>query len=223
MSPRGRGLDLHFEQHLIGGLPTLQRLALAYAPAANRLAWLGLLALDSRLAGIVRGAREPMLAQMRLAWWRDRLAEPADAWPRGDALLEALANWHGEHGALVPLVDGWEQLTAPPPLGEEAFAALAGSRGAAIAALARLVGAGEHAGEAMRGGHDWALTDLAGKLSDPAEQAAVSCLAASRDPRRLRLPRALRPLVVLHGLARRGNSGPVSTISVGVRLGLLGR
>ena len=30
---------------------------------------------------------EPMLGQMRLAWWRDALGKPVDERPRGDAVL----------------------------------------------------------------------------------------------------------------------------------------
>ena len=52
---------------LLETLPLRQRLALAYGTGEGRLALLGLLALDQRLAGIVRNSREPSLAQLRLA------------------------------------------------------------------------------------------------------------------------------------------------------------
>ena len=55
---------------LLDTLAPMHRLALAYAPAEARPAWAGLLALDARLAGVVRAAREPVLGQLRLAWWR---------------------------------------------------------------------------------------------------------------------------------------------------------
>ena len=80
----------------VSSLPLPQRLALSYAPRASRNAFAGLLALDTRFAGIVRHAREPMLAQMRLAWWRDVLAKPAAEWPTGEPLLALLAEWQGE-------------------------------------------------------------------------------------------------------------------------------
>jgi len=57
-------------EELLDSLGPLNRLALAYAPQSTRLPLLALLALDMRLAGIVRNSREPMLAQLRLAWWR---------------------------------------------------------------------------------------------------------------------------------------------------------
>ena len=46
-------------------LPPPWRLALAYAPGSVSAAWAAFLALDIRLAGLVRGAREPLLAQVR--------------------------------------------------------------------------------------------------------------------------------------------------------------
>ena len=93
---------------LAATLSPLTRLALAYAPRTARPAWLAVLALDQRLAGIVRSAREPLLAQIKLAWWRERLAEPVARWPQGEPLLSALAAWDGQAAALVALVAGWE-------------------------------------------------------------------------------------------------------------------
>jgi len=58
---------------LVASLPTASRLALAYAPAKARLQTLALFALDTRLAGLLRNSSEPMLAQLRLSWWRETL------------------------------------------------------------------------------------------------------------------------------------------------------
>jgi 15-cis-phytoene synthase len=48
-----------------------QRLALAYTKQDLRLGFGLLLALDDRLEQIFRKAGEPLIAQMRLAWWND--------------------------------------------------------------------------------------------------------------------------------------------------------
>src|ERR1700741_297330 len=95
---------------LLGALPPLHRLALAYAAGDARLPTLALLALDTRLAGIVRNSHEPSLAQLRLAWWREQLQVEAADWPRGEPLLAALKSWQGGHLSLVELVNGWEYL-----------------------------------------------------------------------------------------------------------------
>lgn len=211
-------------ESLVEGLPTARRLALAYAPAGARMPVLALLALDVRLAGIVRHSHEPMLAQLRLAWWREQLQQDGTSWPEGEPLLAALKSWDGRHSALVPLVDGWEGMTGAAPLPGEVFERLAQARGQGFAALA------DGSPEALRLGKSWALADLAARLTHPEEKAAAVALARAQDWRGAWLPRALRPLAVLHGLAaralRRGGNmdriGPGDLPAV-LRIGLVGR
>lgn len=183
---------------LVEELPAPQRLALSYASSAARPATLALLALDARLGAIVRRRGEPVLAQVRLAWWRDTLAADPSGWPEGEPVLALLRPWQ-DPAALVPLVDGWEAL-----LGERleagAMAEFASGRAQAFAQLARELRC-DPAG-ALAAGQSWALGDLAAHLSDPTERAAALEMgkSLSRGPA---LPRALRPLAVLAGLARR--------------------
>lgn len=207
-------------------LHPVTRLALAYATRSSRPRLLAFIALDMRLAGIVRNSREPMLAQLRLAWWREQLRQDGADWPEGESLLAALRSWNGKHRELEPLVDGWEAMTGTAPLPEAAFLQLADARGTAFAALAGDIAQGD----AKRMGRNWALVDIAGRLTNPQERATVTALANAQDWRRGSLPRSLRPLVVLHGLAKRslraGDNGitdsPTSLIAA-MRLGLLGR
>lgn len=110
-------------------LPAIQRLALAYAPARTRDATLALLALDGRLAGVLRSASEPMLAQIRLAWWRDILGREAAERPSGEPLVALLEPWGREAGELVALVDGWEQLVETESFGPAKCAPSAGDGG----------------------------------------------------------------------------------------------
>lgn len=206
---------------LVEALPPLHRLALAYAPASAREPWLALLALDQRLAGIVRNSHEPSLAQLRLAWWREQLQVDTAAWPRGEPLLAALKSWRERHTALVALVDGWEYLTGAAPLPAGDFAEFAQGRAAAFAGLADVVGA--DAEPAARLGRQWALADLAAHVAHPEEQRTAQRLLAEAGPPP-RVARALRPLAVLHGLARRGRDGQSTvTLLAAMRLGLLGR
>lgn len=212
---------------LLESLSPVNRLALAYAPRSTRLPLLALLTLDMRLAGIVRNSREPMLAQLRLTWWREQLSGDASRWPEGEPLLVALRSWEGQHSALIPLVDGWEAMTGAAPLPEEAFLKLADARGAVFAALA---GDERAVGDATRMGRNWALADMSARLSHPEEQAMVTALVQAQDWRSARLPKRLRPLVVLHGLAAQGlrdgaNGGKVSIFSLlgAMRRGLMGR
>ena len=206
-------------------LPQPQRLALSYAPARARPATLALLMLDARLAAILRGRREPIAAQLRLAWWRDMLARPAVEWPRGEPVLDALRDWRDPAG-LSDLAVGWEALLAET-LTPAAIAEFVAGRGRVFACLARELGveAVENAEEAAR---IWALADLAANISDGEERALVADYGRALAPPPLSA--SLRPLAVLAGLGARALklggvpllSGPGSTL-LALRIGLTGR
>ena len=210
---------------LLEELPPAQRLALAYAPGAAKQPTLALLALDLRLAKTLQRKGEPVLAQMRFAWWRDTLAKERAAWPRGDEVLALLRDWR-DPAALTPLVDGWEMLLADR-FDSAAIGEFADGRGRAFGQLAAELGTDP--GPARACGELWALGDLAANIGDPAEREAV-VEAARRLPRCTGLPRALRPLAVLAGLAQRalgrGGSplldGPGAAF-LAMRLGITGR
>ncbi|MDZ4306459.1 squalene/phytoene synthase family protein [Allopontixanthobacter sp.] len=213
------------------GLPPLYRLALAYSPAHLRSVYLCLMALDQKLAQIISQASEPLLAQMRLAWWRDQLAKPAEQRPNGEPLLVAIGDaWAGEEPALRALVDGWEELLTDPPLPDSAAENFAEGRAAAFAAIARLAGVDDGQGAVSLAARRWALADLAAKTSASDERAGVVAigLALGSDP--VRLPRAMRPLLVLDGLARTSLAAGGAPLMQGrrnllstMRLGLFGR
>ncbi len=221
-SPESRPEDL-----LLPALPQTMRLALAYAPPSARLQTLALLALDQRLAGLLRHSREPMMAQIRLAWWRETLERDAAEWPEGEPLLAALRSWNGGHRALVALVDGWEALTGEAPLAPEALEEMVDGRAAAFAGLAAALGRGAEAEAARALGRRWALADLATKLNHPGESVVVRRLAQAEQGRSVRVSRALRALAVLEGLARdnlaSGGQRSARTVLKAMRIGLLGR
>lgn len=178
-------------------------LALAHARPVDRPLWEGLFALDRRLGETGARATQPLLIQIRLAWWRDRFAEPASAWPRGEPLLAMLAGWDAERAALVALVDAWEG----DLLGEGAAGALETARIGALVALGRLAG--------CDAGH--AIAQAAREWLDPAA-------ARGAAPR---LPRAMRPLAVRRALALREaggrKGGRLGDIGLLLRLALFGR
>jgi phytoene synthase len=214
---------------IIETLPVPLRLALSYAPAGTRPLFLGLFALDTRLAGIIRQGKEPMLAQMRLAWWRDVLAKEVDLRPSGEPLLEILKIWGGEEAALRHLAEGWEVLLTESPLPRSQMAIFCDARAEAFGSIARLSGVEGAADAACRAGKLWAIADLAHGLSAAGEKATALALASDAGGL-VRLPRMLRPLTVLAGLARRSiemGGGPlldgVSDGLAAIRLGILGR
>ena len=188
---------------LVASLPTASRLALAYAPAKARLQTLALFALDTRLAGLLRNSSEPMLAQLRLSWWRETLTRDENEWPEGEPLLAALRSWNGQHRSLSALVDGWEALTGTAPLPPGALREMAEGRAASLAALARSLALEQEAETASHLGRQWAAADLAMRLGHSQERSAATALVAEGKDRRPRVSRSLRPLLVLHGLAHR--------------------
>lgn len=207
---------------LLEQLSPLARLALSYAPGAVRQDWLTLLALDAKLAGIVRQAREETLARIRLAWWRERLQAPVAERPKGEPLLARLSDWPDAGRGFEPLVDGWEALLGDEALSADALTEFADGRAAAVNLL--LAHHGIEQRDDLRG---WGFADLALNLSDPSEKAAALDLLRLSTPAGKR-PRALRPLVVIEGVTRRcalaGRpllSGPADLL-VAMRLGLLG-
>ena len=200
---------------ILATLPVERRLALAYAPPRSKGLWLGLFALDARLGTTVHKAVEPMLTQIKLAWWRDELAKPPVDRRRGEPLLELLDLWGENAAALAALVDGWELVLEDSAIDEDTAAQFADARAQACLGLAeRLAISAAGTAQAARG---WAMADIAGALAEPAVLAWP----------KVALPREMRPLAVLYGLAahNRGRgpllSGTISGLRA-VRLGILG-
>lgn len=210
---------------LVENLPVAQRLALTYASARTRPATLAVLALDTGLASIIRARREPIATQLRLAWWRDVLGQPAAGWPRGEPVLDALRAWRDPSG-LAALVVGWEALLSEA-LTPEVIAEFVAGRGSAFATLARELGV-EPVDNAEEAARIWALADLAANISDGEERAVVVAYGRGLAPPPLSA--SLRPLAILAGLGaaalRKGGvpllNGPGSTL-LALRIGFTGR
>lgn len=223
---RGASEECMVNDALVDELPLAQRLALSYAPIGVRAVTLGLLALDARLAAILRARREPIAAQLRFAWWRERLEEPGASWPHGEPVLDALRAW-GDASGLAVLPAGWEALLADR-LTDAAVAEFAETRGESWACLARELST--HSEEsAARAGRIWAAADLAGHLSDESERKLALAYGFALPPVPT-LPTTLRALAVLAGLARRSLvrggapllDGPAATL-LALRIGVSGR
>jgi phytoene synthase len=217
------------DEALIATLPAVARLALVYAPATAREPTLALFALDARLATLIRRSSEPMLAQLRLAWWRESIGHDPQRWPLGEPILASLRSWGSRTATAAALVDAWEALTAPSPLGDAAMQAFAQGRGAACAALAAALGRADESEAAHRLGRIWALEDLAMRLGRDDERSVASVLADALAGPLPKVSRPLRPLRVLAGLSRRRRqagsevaaASPAAMLQA-LKLGLLG-
>lgn len=212
-------------EDLVHELPEATRLALA-SGGENRTAWLTFFALDARVGGYVLGANEPLLAQMRIAWWRDELAKAPAGRPQGDKLLDLVGP---DIAGMRALLDGWEALLNEAPLGKAVIEEFVSGRETATAQRAAHI-AGDCGDEGRRAARLWALADLAYRLPEVSDR-NLALEMASADMRTLpRLPRALRPLAVLAGLSRRALAkggaplvGDRASPLIALRLALFGR
>ena len=205
-----------------------QRLALSHASRDSRPVLLAGLAFDRKLERIVRQAKEPILAQMKLAWWRDRLREEVAARPSGDPLLDTLGReWQGREAALIALMDGWEAMLGAPS--RKILLEFAEGRSLLIQAWASAAGSSDDSETIAIEARRWAYGDAAAGATDSgARNLAIEL--AQELPRRVRLTRALRPLAILSGLAERSlAAGGVSAVEdrgamlAAMRIALLGR
>jgi 15-cis-phytoene synthase len=180
-------------------------LALAYVPTARRAAVGALWRLDSALGAALAGGREPLIARIKLAWWREALEKLDRAPPPAEpALQDAAAHIlpAGLSGAeLARMEQGWEVLTNPETLTRDALDTYARERGGRLFDYGARLLRGENEG-LEQAGEAWALVDLARHCATAAD--ADVALAAARErllPRRW--PVRLRPLGMLAILAAR--------------------
>lgn len=182
-------------------------LALAYAPDDGRRAALSaLLALDAALADVVRTTTQPAIGQIRLAWWREQLANLDHAPPPAMPVLAMLADTVLPRGvtgtALAKVVEGWEVLIEEETLDRDALDRFGAERGGQLFRQAAAILGGD-AGRAATLGQGWALVDLMRHLDDTRVAETAGTLARE----------AL--VMGLHGVAR-----PLGLLALSARLDL---
>lgn len=176
-------------------LPPPQRLALAYASGEARALLSWLLRFDARLSDIVGKATEPMIAQMKLAWWRDALSCDPGSRPKGEPLLQEYSRRSDEMAtAAEQLVSAWEYLLVQPDWSPVVVAQFAEMRGSAVFAAF----APQHDGAILA--REWAANDLRSRFPGRDLATAASEAAIPRS-------RAMRPLSIL-AMSVRNVSGP---------------
>lgn len=188
-------------------LPPEAELALAWSGPKVRGPLSMALQLDRRLARIVGRTQEPMLGQMRLAWWRDALGKPVAQRPRGDAVLDGLGReWEDREAFLAKMVDGWEVLVTAQSLGRTEAEDFATGRGAFFAGLPASPVSEALAARLVAAGRCWALADAAARVSDLAERALLVEAGQAVAMPEGRIARGLGGLAVLEALAVRALS-----------------
>lgn len=192
-----------------GRLDAERQLALSYVPAARRNRLATLWRLDATLGGLLAGGSQPMVTQIKLAWWREALQALDQAAAPAEPLLQAVARTllrAGLSGAtLAAMTEGWEILLTAEEIREEDLTAYARQRGGLLFRCSASLLGSPPGNEVELAGEAWALVDLA-RRSAAAEEAERAIEAA-----RLRLdglfarrwPSSLRTLGMLAVLAKR--------------------
>jgi hypothetical protein len=145
-------------------LSPLKRLAIAYANRAVRSRWLWLINLDARLWSVVSKGSEPLLIQMRLAWWREQIGQSPTSRAKGEPLLAELSQLEDYAVGIVDyakqLVDAWDCTAAGDGDAAQAqkFAEMRGT--ALFGSYARWAGADDAQQQlAAKAGAIWAALD----------------------------------------------------------------
>jgi len=163
-----------------------------FAPAEKRPALFALIALNHELARAREAAKTPMLALIRLQWWRDAITEAAEGKPPrrhevAAPLHAAITAGALDAGELAPLADAREIETEEEGMpGRAAFDSyLRGSAGGFAVAAGRLLGAPPALLPALQSAG--ALQGLAGVLRNAPVLAAEgrSLLPPGAEPRAL--------------------------------------
>ena len=169
----------------------------------HRLLW----ALDARLARLVATTTEPMIGQIRLAWWNEALTDNSGVKGRGEPLVDALrAAALAPPAGLDAWLDGWEAM-----IGTVDLDAYATGRGRGL--FSALAGQDDIPNWLADAGAVWALWDMSGHVGDShlaaeaVRRARQRLLASAPD-----WPAAWRPMRIAYALARhdiiRGRQAP---------------
>lgn len=185
-------------------LPPEITLALAWSGVAVRAPLAVAFQLDRRLARIVQRTTEPMLGQMRLAWWREALDKPWDERPTGDAVLDGIGrHWQGREQALIQMVDAWELFVTAQDLGPAEATRFGAGRGAFFAALVPDPDETPLVPRLLAAGHCWAAADASQAVSRPEERGALIASGAAARRGTGRMSGEWRGLAVLGALGAR--------------------
>jgi phytoene synthase len=176
-----------------------RKLALAYVPAAVRPAVEALWRLDVAFAAILVTGTQPLISQMRFAWWREALERLDSASPPAEPVLQALAAYvlpKVTGAELAAMEEGWLLLLSEDSLTGEDLDLYGERRGGLLFAYtARLLGDPDF--PVGRAGEVWALADLA------RHSRRVGEVKTPTPGPKIKWPRKLRPLGMLAMLARR--------------------
>jgi phytoene synthase len=180
-------------------------LALTYVPTAKRAAIGALWRLDVALGAVLAGGREPLISQIKLAWWRDSLVALDREKAPAEPVLQEVAQHvlaHGVSGAeLSEMEEGWAVLLSQDRLTPDELARYGAGRGGLLFRHSAAILGGALTAEMEQAGAGWALVDLARHSNREDAESAMKAAAERLQP--VRWPARLRPLGMLAALSAR--------------------
>ena len=170
----------------------------------HRLAWV----IDERLAHVVRTIREPAIAAIRMAWWREALAAHDLSKGKSEPLVEAwrtIPRSFDADQAVEQMINGWSVLADGAALTVDDLRSYAEGRGSGLFGLLAADCDSSSVESVRRAGALWALWDFAGHVSDGQLAAQAIELAQSYVRQGAALPRGrdYKPLYLALGVASR--------------------
>ena len=182
-------------------------LALTHVPARHRAAIAALWGADAAMGDVLRNTSDPLLGQIRLAWWRERLEELDDGVVPAEPRLQAVARELIPRGVsgrdVAALEGGWLRLFDDFPW-DIATAEGIWFRGRHLFALAATI-LGRPGQDVEGAGGLWALVDAGRHCSDAPSRtlliAQAKTLGAGLE--RAKFPAEVRSLSTLAALAWR--------------------
>jgi 15-cis-phytoene synthase len=169
--------------------------------AAKRADVVALYAFNQELARVAAGAREPMVAEIRLTWWREGLDDlMAGKPPRGHPVMQGLAQAIGRnHLAAAPLEaladSSFEDLDPGRFADDAALERYLDATSGAIMALAAAIAAGVDAGPLRPAAHAWGLVGLIRRRAAGADRFPESWSASEPMARARSALTAARPAI----------------------------
>lgn len=164
---------------------------------ASRADLIALYAYDHELARAPRVASEPMLGEIRLAWWREALDEiygggPVRRHPTAEALAEVVRRRALPRAPLEAMIDGrYRELDRQPMSPQEAAEWAEATAGETAMAAARLLDPAQNAAPVRAAGRAWALgvlvlqggdLQLSGALAPALKQARSARISPAAFP-----------------------------------------
>jgi 15-cis-phytoene synthase len=203
-----------------------QILCLAYAKASNRAGLEALFRIDAYLGAVALGAREPMMARIKLAWWREQGFAP-DA-PTSD-LTDVIGVIVGQPLVMAKLdllVTGWDAV-----IGDEgSLATYAAGRGEGLFGAAMALGGRDLFPDGAAAARGWAMADLARMTGDAEVMTQARGVLAPLAPSAFAdLVRPIGVLAILaradatRGLADRWRDGSPLRIARAMKFGITNR